>query len=99
MTAPRARQLRNTKAVDTKEYPERPLWLWSAQPLLVISPFARKNYVDHRVTDKRLSFVSSRTIGASAGSAMFRGDAIAGTLNAMFDFGDAGHNHKLFLIR
>ena len=24
-------------------------------------------------------------------------DAIAGTLNGMFDFDDAGHNHKLFL--
>jgi len=67
------------------------------QPLLVISPFARKNYVDHRVTDQAsvLRFIEDNWSLGRIGNGS--ADAIAGTLNAMFDFGDAGHNHKLFL--
>jgi phospholipase C len=67
------------------------------QPLLVISPFARKNYVDHRVTDQAsvLRFIEDNWSLGRIGNGS--ADSIAGTLNAMFDFGDAGHNHKLFL--
>jgi len=64
-------------------------------PLLVISPFARANYVDHTVTDQssilrfiednwnlgRIDQISPKTV-AQGGSF----DQIAGTLNSMFDF-------------
>ena len=66
-------------------------------PFLVISPFAKKNYVDHRVTDQSsvIRFVEdnwhlSRIGGGSA-------DAIAGTLNGLFDFDDKGRARSLIL--
>jgi phospholipase C len=57
-------------------------------PLLVISPWAKKNYVDHNVTDQSsiLSFIEDNwNLGRIGGGST---DAIAGTLNGMFDFGD-----------
>jgi phospholipase C len=57
------------------------------QPLLVVSPFARTNFVDHTLTDQSsiTRFIEDNwhlgRIGA--GSA----DAFAGTLDGMFDFG------------
>jgi len=66
-------------------------------PFLVISPFAKRNYVDHRVTDQSsiIRFVEdnwgvSRVGGGST-------DAIAGTLNGFFDFDDRGSTRKLIL--
>jgi phospholipase C len=66
-------------------------------PFLVISPFAKRNYVDHRVTDQSsiIRFVEdnwgvSRVGGGST-------DAIAGTLNGFFDFDDRGSARKLIL--
>ena len=60
------------------------------QPFLVISPFAKKNYVDHRVTDQSsiLRFIEDNwTLGRIGnGSA----DAIAGTIDGMFDFASEG---------
>ena len=57
------------------------------QPLLVVSPFARTNFVDHTLTDQSsiLRFVEDnwRLGRIGSGSA----DAFAGTLNGMFDFG------------
>jgi phospholipase C len=66
-------------------------------PLLVISPFAKRNYVDHVVTDQSsiLRFIEDNWNLGRIGNGST--DAIAGTLNGMFDFDDAGHNHKLFL--
>jgi phospholipase C len=66
-------------------------------PLLVISPFARKNYVDHRVTDQSsiLRFIEDNWSLGRIGNGST--DAIAGTLNGLFDFDSAGHNRKLFL--
>lgn len=65
-------------------------------PLLIVSPYARRNYVDHRVTDQSsiLRFIEDNwQLGRiGTGSA----DAIAGTLDGMFDF-DKGHNTALFL--
>jgi phospholipase C len=56
------------------------------QPLLVISPFARTNFVDHTLTDQSsiTRFIEDnwRLGRLGAGSA----DAFAGTLNNMFDF-------------
>jgi phospholipase C len=56
------------------------------QPLLVISPYARQNYVDHRATDQSstLRFIEENwglgTIGGNSS------DVKAGRLNGMFDF-------------
>ncbi len=66
-------------------------------PLLVISPWAKHNYVDHTLTDQSsiLKFVEDNwRLPRIAGSF----DAIAGRLNAMFDFaGHRGGNDTLFL--
>jgi phospholipase C len=56
------------------------------QPLLVISPFARVNYVDHSVTDQSsiLRFIEDNwNLGRIGDNST---DAIAGTLNNMFNF-------------
>jgi phospholipase C len=56
-------------------------------PLLVISPFARRNYVDHSLTDQTsvLHFIEDNWLhGERVGGGSF--DAIAGTIDAMFDF-------------
>jgi phospholipase C len=66
-------------------------------PLLVVSPYAKSNYVDHLVTDQSsvIRFVEDNwNLGrVGTGSA----DAIAGTLDGLFDFSGHGTNHKLFL--
>jgi phospholipase C len=66
-------------------------------PLLVISPFARSNYVDHQVTDQSsiTRFIEDnwRLGRIGNGSA----DAIAGTLNGLFNFGAESSNPPLFL--
>jgi phospholipase C len=57
-------------------------------PLLVISPWSRANYVDHTLTDQSsvLRFIEDNWLdGQRIGKGSF--DALAGTLNAMFDFG------------
>jgi len=56
-------------------------------PLLVISPFAKRNYVDHSLTDQTsiLRFIEDNWLnGERVGSGSF--DAIAGSINEMFDF-------------
>ena len=69
------------------------------QPFLVISPFAKKNYVDHRVTDQSstLRFIEDNWDLGRIGNGST--DAIAGTIDGMFDFasGDQGRNSKLIL--
>ena len=66
-------------------------------PLLVISPFAKHNYIDHTLTDQSsvLKFVEDNwRLPRISGSY----DAIAGTLNHLFDFDDRrGDNRPLFL--
>jgi phospholipase C len=56
-------------------------------PLLVISPYARRNYVDHSLTDQTsvLRFIEDNWLGGErVGQGSF--DAIAGPMNGMFDF-------------
>jgi phospholipase C len=56
-------------------------------PLLVISPFARRNFVDHSVTDQTsiLRFIEDNWLkGERVGGGSF--DAIANALTPMFDF-------------
>jgi phospholipase C len=71
-------------------------------PLLVISPFAKRNFVDHSVTDQSsiLRFIEDnwglgRIYIKSTPNGSF--DAIAGSLNNMFDFNRWEQNKKLFL--
>jgi phospholipase C len=58
-------------------------------PLLVLSPFARRNFVDHTLTDQSsiLRFVEDNWLGGQRiGQGSF--DVLAGSLNGMFDFRD-----------
>jgi phospholipase C len=68
----------------------------------VVSPFAKRNFVDHSVTDQSsiLRFIEDnwglgRIDIKSTPNGSF--DAIAGSLNNMFDFNRWEHNKKLFL--
>ena len=66
------------------------------QPLLVISPYARSNFVDHTITDQSsiLRFIEDNWGLGRIGNQSF--DAEAGPLTSLFDFGHA-QSHKLFL--
>jgi phospholipase C len=66
-------------------------------PLIVISPFARRNFVDHSVTDQSsiLRFVEDNfglgRIDATPGKSVANGgsfDQIAGSITSMLDLGD-----------
>jgi phospholipase C len=70
-------------------------------PLLVVSPFAKRNHVDHTLTDQAsvLRFIEDNWLD---GKRIQRGgsfDTIAGPLNNMFDFDDRdeGGPRKLLL--
>jgi phospholipase C len=66
-------------------------------PFLVISPFARKNYVDHTTTDQSsiTRFIEDNWLGGQRITGSF--DALAGTLNGMFDFKNASNKGKYLL--
>jgi phospholipase C len=66
-------------------------------PLLVISPYAKKNFVDHTLTDQAsiLRFIEDNWKLGRIGDHSF--DAVAGSLNNMFDFHHGPRNEKLFL--
>lgn len=55
-------------------------------PLLVVSPFARQNYVDHTLTDQTsiMRFIEDNWLGGQRITGSF--DAIAGKLTNMLDF-------------
>lgn len=64
-----------------------PLWLWSArQPLLIISAWARKNFVDHSIADQSLvlRFIEDNWLNGERIQGSL--DAYAGTINGMFNF-------------
>ena len=66
-------------------------------PLVVISPYARQNYVDHTLTDQTsiLRFIEDNWLqGERVGNGSF--DAIAGPITGMFDFSHPIET-KLFL--
>ncbi|MFZ1010071.1 MAG: alkaline phosphatase family protein [Candidatus Sulfotelmatobacter sp.] len=66
-------------------------------PLLVISPYARQNYVDHSITDQSsiLQFIETNwSLPAMGGGST---DVKAGTLNGMFDFTSGKKAPKLTL--
>jgi phospholipase C len=77
-------------------------------PLLVVSPWAKPNFVDHTTTDQTsiLRFIEENwslghiddldhPSGASAGQTSF--DQLAGPLDNMFDFADGPRRERLFL--
>ena len=66
-------------------------------PLLVVSPWAKRNHVDHAVTDQSsiLRFIEDNWNLARIGNGST--DAIAGSLNGLFSFGDGGRASKLIL--
>lgn len=68
------------------------------QPLLVISPWARQNFVDHSVTDQTsvIHFVEDNWLGGTRiGNGSF--DAIANSISQMFNFTKVRSNGVLFL--
>jgi phospholipase C len=66
-------------------------------PLLVISPFAKRNYVDHRVLDfsSITRFIEDNFNLGRIGNGS--ADALAGTLNGLFDFSGKPSGHRLIL--
>jgi phospholipase C len=70
------------------------------QPLLVISPFAKTNFVDHTVTDQSsvLRFIEDNWDTGRIGGSSF--DQIAGSLSNMFDFDhrDQGPGSRKLLL-
>jgi phospholipase C len=66
-------------------------------PLLVISPWARSNFVDHRITDQSsvIRFIEDNWGLPRIGNGST--DAIAGTLNGMFDFSGHDRSGRVFL--
>src|SRR5215831_3723140 len=67
------------------------------QPLLVISPFAKANFVDHTLTDQSsvLRFIEDNWGTGQIGGGSF--DQIAGSLLNMFDFHNGARNRTLLL--
>jgi phospholipase C len=66
-------------------------------PLIVISPYAKHNYVDHRITDQSsiVRFIEDNWDLGRIGGGSF--DVRAGKLNGFFDFDAPTTNHKLIL--
>ncbi len=68
------------------------------QPLLVVSPWARQNFVDHSVTDQTsiLRFVEDNWLGGQRiGQGSF--DALANSITQMFNFSKIRNDGTLFL--
>lgn len=68
------------------------------QPLLVVSPWARQNFVDHSVTDQTsiIRFVEDNWLGGQRiGQGSF--DALASSINQLFDFKKIRTHGVLFL--
>jgi phospholipase C len=66
-------------------------------PLLVVSPWAKRNYVDHRVTDQSsvIRFIEDNWGLGRIGNGST--DAIAGTVNGFFDFRGDNEGRRLIL--
>jgi phospholipase C len=70
-------------------------------PMLVISPYAKTNFVDHTLTDQSsiIHFIEDNFLGGQRiGGGSF--DAISGSIGNMFDFTqkvNPGHRYQVFL--
>ena len=60
----------------------------SRVPMLVVSPFSKKNFVDHTLTDQTssLKFIEDNWLGGQRIQAGGSFDTIAGSINGMFNF-------------
>jgi phospholipase C len=69
-------------------------------PLLVVSPFAKPNYVDHTLTDQTsvLRFVEDNWLSGERIQPGGSFDTIAGSLNNMFDFDDRNEDGPRKLV-
>jgi phospholipase C len=70
------------------------------QPLLVISPFAKRNHIDHTLTDQTsiLKFIEDNWLFGERIQLGGSFDTIAGSIDQMFDFEKRGHgDNKLIL--
>jgi phospholipase C len=71
------------------------------QPLMVISPYAKTNHIDHTLTDQSsvLKFIEDNWLGGERIQPGGSFDTIAGTIEHMFDFDRRVDNddHKLIL--
>jgi len=66
-------------------------------PFLAISPYAKRNFVDHTLTDQTsvIRFIEDNWSLGRIGDQSF--DAIAGTITNMFDFSHHGEPRRVFL--
>jgi phospholipase C len=67
-------------------------------PMMVISPYAKQNYVDHTMTDQTsiIRFIEDNWLESERiGNGSF--DALAGSLDTMFDFSHRANTSRLFL--
>jgi phospholipase C len=69
-------------------------------PLLVVSPFAKRNHVDHTLTDQSsvLRFIEDNWLSGERIQPGGSFDTIAGSLNHMFDFDDRGEEGPRKLV-
>jgi phospholipase C len=69
------------------------------QPLLVVSPFAKRNHVDHTLTDQTsiLRFIEDNWLDGERIQPGGSLDTVAGTIERMFDF-DRGNNDDNKLV-
>jgi len=97
-------QGRVTRAIPLNGAFGQPAWgrcgYGTRMPLLVVSPWAKKNHIDHTLTDQTsvLRFIEDNWLEGQRIQPGGSFDTIAGTLNNMFDF-DRKNNEprKLFL--
>jgi phospholipase C len=83
----------------------QPVWgrcgYGTRQPLLVISPFAKRNFVDHTLTDQSsvLRFIEDNWLNGERVQPGASFDTIAGSIDNMFDFDHRTEDHprRLFL--
>jgi phospholipase C len=63
----------------------------------VVSPWAKQNYVDHRVTDQTsiIHFIEDNWATRRIGDYSF--DALSGTADGLFDFDDHRRAPRVFL--
>jgi phospholipase C len=66
-------------------------------PLLVVSPYAKKNFVDHTVTDQSsiTRFIEDNWLGSQRITGSF--DSLAGSLNNLFDFRKSSNGGEFML--
>jgi phospholipase C len=69
-------------------------------PLLVISPFAKRNHVDHTLTDQSsvLRFIEDNWLGGERVQLGASFDTIAGTIEHMFDFDRDGDEGRRLIL-